>query len=562
MKKLSFITLSVGLLLFSSALSAKVIPSDGHWRTYDDPAIGSGINIRTQGDITMVIVFTYREDGSPVWYYATGEIDDNGVFDVPLMETKNGENIFNNSPQTAEVFDPEKRIRLNFNATETGTLSINDSEPKPIHTYRFDIDGIETEQLTTPLGDFYQFPDITGQWAMGSANDNISFNFDFVTNYGALADPPSPNFHFHFTDELREPEGIFYFLSCPTRRATEAPYCRFYVNQNDVETNERAAVLNRLYVFLDDIGMNTMTFHLQPEGDETYSREHPTYQAFRLNTGFDEPNDIDTRLFPNEGHWRTLDDPEIGSGINFHSQGDVVMMTVFTYNEAGEPIWYMATGELTSESIPDNDFNANSWANLEMFTTKGGTPIDSVEPVSADLDQFYDVTLLLSAQQMAHLNINGGAFKEIKSYQFGFPEFIANHYYPETGDPLKFASPEGWWLMAEENGSESALVHLVKDTSKLTPPPPTDWTEFINVAASSSWISGMRCPENAAYIWMRCQVYMTDFDNSISTYLSLTNIGVDTMRIYYRDGNRPDIGDYPSHYFYYNFYRINPPLQP
>lgn len=562
MKNIGLVVFAVGLILLSLSLSAKIIPSDGHWRTYNDPAIGSGINIRTQGDITMVTVFTYREDGSPVWYIATGILSEDGVFEDTLIETKNGESLFNYAPQSAEIANAERMIRLEFSATELGTLSIDNSEPKDIHSYRFGIEGLETELITTPLGGYYQFPDITGQWVIGSANDAISIGIDFVTNDYEITNPPDPDVVLNYNDGFYLNNDLTYSLVCPMKSGMEILYCGFAARSSDPALQEKAALLNRLYVFLDDIGMNTMTFHLQPEGDDTFSREHPIYQAFRLNMGFEEANDIDTRLFPGEGHWRTFDDSAIGSGINFHSQGDVVMMTVFTYNESGEPIWYMATGELMAEEMPTGEYSVKSWANMQMVTTKDGTPIESANPVTAEVDQVHDANLLLSGQQMAQLKIGEGDYKAIKSYQFGYPEFVANNFFEYPGEPLKFASPEGWWLMAEENGSESAIIHLVENKSKLSPPPPTDWTRFDNIAASTSWISSIRCPENSAYAWKRCQVYMTNPSGSISTSLALLNIGADTMRIYYRDENRPDIGDYPYYYFYYNLYRINPPMLP
>ena len=85
MKTFILIMSALGIML-STTSEAKIVPSDGLWQTYDDPAIGSGVNIRTQGDITMVTVFTYREDGSPVWYYATGEIDEVYLYDIDKLQ--------------------------------------------------------------------------------------------------------------------------------------------------------------------------------------------------------------------------------------------------------------------------------------------------------------------------------------------------------------------------------------------------------------------------------------------------------------------------------------------
>ncbi|KAA3641066.1 MAG: hypothetical protein DWP95_07515, partial [Proteobacteria bacterium] len=413
MKTLILIISTLGVVIMPT-LEAGIIPSDGLWQTHDDPAIGSGINIRTQGDVTMITVFTYREDGSPVWYFATGEIDANGVFAAPLGETKNGGFIFNRLPQSAEVIDPKKTITLSFNATETGTLSINNSEPKPIHTYRFGVEGIETEQLMTANGDFYKFPDITGQWAIGSASDNISLSLDLHIRTGSVVDPPDPNHTLYFNDAFDQ-NTLSYSFICPTKNASPMPFCKFKARSFDLATDELAAQLSRLYVFIDDIGTNTMTLHLQPEGDDSYSREHPVYQAFRLDAEYQENAEIDRRTFPVEGHWRTRDDPAIGSGVNFHSQGDIVMMTVFTYDENGLPIWYMATGALAL------DETGRSATDMTMFSTKGGSPIDSLTPVSAEIDQVENIQLKLMWNQVVGLKLNDETYKDLFNYNLGYP---------------------------------------------------------------------------------------------------------------------------------------------
>ena len=541
--------LSVGTILLSGFSAAKIIPSDGHWRTYDDPAIGSGINIRTQGDITMVTVFTYREDGSPVWYFATGEIDDNGVFIAPLGETKNGEFLFNNSPQTAEIVDPGKTIELVFNATETGTLSINDSEPKPIHTYRFGVDGIETEQLTTDSGDFYRFPDVTGQWAVGSPSDDISLSLDLHIRTGSVVDPPDPNHTLYFSDEFDQ-DTLSYSFICPTKNASSMPFCKLDTRSFDPATDELAAQLSRLYVFIDDIGVNTMTFHLQPEDDDSYSREHPIYQAFRLDADFEENAVAEDRTFPVEGHWRTPDDPEIGSGINYHCQGDIVMMTVFTYDDNGLPIWYMATGELNLDEI-----TGRSDMNVQMFSTNGGSPIESSQPVSAEVDQVENIQLRLMWNQVVGLTFNDEKYKDVFNYNFGYADFQASERQQNTSDPLKIATPEGWWLMAEENAASSLLLHLVKNTEKLTPPIPTDWVYFENYASSSDRIAGIQCPTDYVFQWARCLVDNADDNDDIIWYLPMESMGATTWRMGYENSNIQSTG-------YYMVHRINPPMQP
>lgn len=49
-------------------------PEFGNWFDFDNP--GWGLDIQRAGDLLFVIWFTYRPDGTPIWYVVVGELDD------------------------------------------------------------------------------------------------------------------------------------------------------------------------------------------------------------------------------------------------------------------------------------------------------------------------------------------------------------------------------------------------------------------------------------------------------------------------------------------------------
>jgi len=361
----------------------------------------------------------------------------------------------------------------------------------------------------------------------------------------AISDPPDPNHTLYFYEGFNQ-GSVSYSLICPTKNAISMPYCTFKARSHDPATDVIAAHLSRLFVFIDDIGVNTMTFHLQPEGDDSYTREHPIYQAFRLDGKYEDNADLDPRIFPVEGHWRTADDPEIGSGINFHSQGDIVMMTVFTYDDKGLPIWYMATGELGYQGGLET----------QMLSTKDGTPIEAAQPQTAEVDQIKNVTMAIIGNQVVQLNsVDDYRPRDVFNYNFGYRDFEASERQQNSSDPLKIATPEGWWLMAEENAANSMLLHLVKSSDKLTPPIPTDWVYFENKADSSDVIKGINCPTDYAYQWAYCYVAKADENDGFNWYLPMERMGVTSWWLGYEDNNNQSTG-------YYMLHRINPPMQP
>lgn len=79
----------LGLLtILPSTLTAQDILDGWYWNPNES---GWGINVEVQGDTMFIAVFTYRENGSPIWYYGVSAIDySDPVFDGNLGLASNG----------------------------------------------------------------------------------------------------------------------------------------------------------------------------------------------------------------------------------------------------------------------------------------------------------------------------------------------------------------------------------------------------------------------------------------------------------------------------------------
>lgn len=76
---------SVMILLLSAALTSSVKAIDiydgWYWNSSES---GWGINVEVQGEIMFIAIFTYRNNGSPVWYYGADSFD----YSDPVFQTE------------------------------------------------------------------------------------------------------------------------------------------------------------------------------------------------------------------------------------------------------------------------------------------------------------------------------------------------------------------------------------------------------------------------------------------------------------------------------------------
>lgn len=479
------------LLIFSSLLQAGLRPADGIWGTDDDPENGSGLAFTTQNDITVVSVFTYDQAGNNAWYLGSGQVDDEGLLDLEIRRTINGTNLINNNLESADFAVPTRNLKLEFNGTQIGSMSIDGSAAKTIRAQHF---GFATT---------FDFPNVTGQWVMGSTITNESYvlNFGDVELSQGTGGVALPYQDISYTSS--HPSTNNWKLECIVfRNALSPSSCNLRSGDNDMAD---------LSILTTDIGNQAMKL-TNFEGDKQY-------QAFRLNK--------DRRLIPNDGHWRPNDDPDIGSGMVLRTQGDYTVVLVYSYHDLGQATWQIASGQ----------FDENGKMEADLYLPNGGTSIESPLPRSAAFsEQVQTLEIQLQGTELATFSIDGSTHKSIQNSNFGVAlSETVNHLVND--EPLVFPNEAGNWIFIDHTYDElkTGVITIQDESGSITPPPPGAPPAYFGSYDSDDYRLNLFfvCPRfEVSFLVENCsgRIKRTEQDNDLIIYFQ--DIGFAEIRIY------------------------------
>lgn len=107
--------------LCALSFAANALPTPGIYWNPQEP--GTGYAIEVQQNLLAVAIYTYRENGDPVWYLAAGQMfDGNQRFSAPAVEFLNGQ--CPGCPyQAPEVIDTAGTVELEFQSRTTALLT-------------------------------------------------------------------------------------------------------------------------------------------------------------------------------------------------------------------------------------------------------------------------------------------------------------------------------------------------------------------------------------------------------------------------------------------------------
>ncbi|MCX7554735.1 hypothetical protein OS175_12710 [Marinicella sp. S1101] len=276
-------------------------PNDGHWRPADDPKNGSGLVLRTQGEYTVVIIYSYDENGKPKWQNAAGQFDENGLMVAELVSPNNGTAIESETPQSAAFEGQPQTLEIQLEGLELATFSIDGSEPKYMQNYNFGVELFETK-IFQPTLKPYAFPAQFGQWVLVDTERSISSVWNIFADYpNGCQSPPNPMYFDSvvysngFSCSPR-PEPIFenqYFnvsINCiksfvPVPGLVYPDYDFCYGTSFSANENERNLKIN-----FSDMGFKKFRFYTGTTDDSIsyfdsffdIDRSSPMFQLFRL----------------------------------------------------------------------------------------------------------------------------------------------------------------------------------------------------------------------------------------------------------------------------------------
>ncbi|WP_223789464.1 hypothetical protein [Marinicella meishanensis] len=428
-----FLWITVGLA------QAQIKPADGLWRTTDDPDIGSGMMMITQGGITLATVFSYTPDGEPRWYLAVGSIDENGRFAAELKETTDGTSILVSNPPSASYLPTARQLTIDFYGSQTASFLIDDQPIKTMQSMNFAYPTWDTEHQTLTDGTNYQVADPTGTWLVGGVDSDLAFVLDLVA-----ANDESGNAAFlEKTFVSTHPSTDGWELRCPWQFIPNTlpfsqPFCTLDRRQ------ESEPLLN---VSFADLGVKQMQL---VAADESQS-----FTGFRPSSA---------SLQPNDGYWRPEDDPDVGGGLVLVSQGPYTVVLMYSYDEAGNAAWSIAAGA----------FDANGLLQTELRSTVGGSPIGIDGKTSATYtDQIQQLEIQLLGTELATFSVDGSPVKHIQNVNFGI-ELFKTEQLMINDKKYSFPDQTGRWVVVDNELNLLDVIDLsfFEPNSRISPAVP------------------------------------------------------------------------------------------
>ncbi|MEM1411910.1 MAG: reprolysin-like metallopeptidase [Pseudomonadota bacterium] len=163
------------------------------------------------------------------------------------------------------------------------------------------------------------------------------------------------------------------------------------------------------------------------------------------------PGDPDRLLKPNPGLWS--DPASDGRGFDIQVFGSRLSVIWYTYDDAGEPTWYLAAGDLVGDRFE---------APLQRFTLPGGDTVAGDLGVTASSEVVGDISLRFVSERIATVDwsVNGVTGQESLSWLVFTAQVQENNPTGLWGRP----DGPGWGLSLASQGNITVSVAYVYDT--------------------------------------------------------------------------------------------------
>lgn len=404
------------LCLFISTLTvAATKPADGVWRTTEDPDVGSGVVLTTQGEVTVANVFTYAPDGQPEWYLAAGSVNADGVFSAPLLKAVNGSYLASQSPVSAEFSGPGRTLELVFMGSQSATISIDGSAVQAMQPLHFGYPVFATDHHHLADGTAAYVADLAGTWVLGDGKTDESHVLDLVRQ-----DDQAGTSKTAITYLSQHPETQGWRVTCPWQiRDFTTPFIQPHCVLDD--TFE----LPDLRIEFADLGqrvmqLNSVDDQVQLTARRVVDRQHQ---------------------LPAYGLWRPENDPAVGSGLVMITQGDMSLLMVYSYNAQGQPEWQIATGQ----------FDQSGYLEVPLYRATGGVPIELNGHTSAQyMDSEHTLKVQLEGAELATFRINDSEPLYLQNTYFGVGSHTTESFMP-AGKAYQFADITGRWVVYDRS---------------------------------------------------------------------------------------------------------------
>ncbi|MCG8465753.1 MAG: hypothetical protein MI750_13020 [Xanthomonadales bacterium] len=166
------------------------------------------------------------------------------------------------------------------------------------------------------------------------------------------------------------------------------------------------------------------------------------------------------------GHWTVVGEEGPGSGLNITLQNEQLALTLFTYDEFGQPISYFGSGQLLLTEI--------SLSDVALFASQNGTPItESFSPAEL-VDTGKRLSITFTDRAHGQLTIDGMT-KKIEYLRFSGPTVqIPGDF--NADEVAEISDVEGSWVFIQQVRNEAGRHNTARtiNLKRITDPDNSD----------------------------------------------------------------------------------------
>lgn len=238
----------------------------GMWVIPGQP--GNGLMLDWQNEVVVATFFTYREDGTAVWYQGSGIVE-NAMVSFDALEFSGG-SCLDCEYQAPSVLDDPVKATLEFKSKSTAVLTFDGGEPVPLRALAFDVPVYRSFGEEGSFGQPALY-DLRGRWIFVDPKGPKAF-FRDVT----FASPGRARTgrSLSWKDESGET-----MIRCDANKSLyESPQCRFL--EHDGQNWQRA-----FSIHWADIGEDQIIGYREPplSGADGKTRGEDAILGFRLS---------------------------------------------------------------------------------------------------------------------------------------------------------------------------------------------------------------------------------------------------------------------------------------
>jgi len=365
---------------------------------------GSGLLIDHQNQTLVVTIFTYDEEGAPVWYLASGNVKA-GVLETTAFRFSGGSCLYCDWTEPSEL--NSRSMSLTFDGNHLVTLRLGDSDPIKFRSFPFDSPGFGSYSGQSQGYGQYNMFGLQGRWLAIAESGRFSDGEEIVLDRGPQFIDPGGIYY--RDSEFSEALGCYSPFRLDHEFSIQA--ARSYCVATDILDGDRPITYT---AFWGDVGPTAMVGRAgapPPEIDQA-GDERPRLWKFRLSGPPAQGEEFGTKVpkYVERGMWIIPQEP--GSGFMFDWQNETLVFAIFTYDENGEPIWYQGSAEF-------NGYRATG----EMQQFHNGSCLVCEYEGEPEPGELLDVTFEFTSKNTARFKIENGDYRFIRALAFDVPNY-------------------------------------------------------------------------------------------------------------------------------------------